>query len=101
MATDRAFGDGHADVSIRLLGPDDVGNEVGVAEPFRRRGIGRALLRVLFDDARISGCVEAWVLTERDNGPALRLYDSLGGVEPPEDVVMFSFSLAEESDPDR
>jgi len=73
-------------------------NEVGVAPGHRRVGLGKELLRALFRLGRDLGCREAWVLTERDNNAAQRLYESLGGVEPPVETVMFSFVLDPEGD---
>lgn len=72
-------------------------NEVGVAEDYRRRGLGRHLLTALFALGRELGCREAWVLTERTNPEAIGLYRSLGGVEPAVETVMFSFSIEEPS----
>lgn len=68
-------------------------NEVGVAPTHQRRGIGTRLLLALCDLARDLGCKEAWVLTNRSNGAAMRLYQSLHATEPDDDVVLFSFSL--------
>ena len=68
-------------------------NEVGVAPTHQRRGIGTRLLLALFDLARDLGCKEAWVLTNRSNVAAMRLYQSLHATEPDDDVVLFSFSL--------
>src|SRR5262249_16957237 len=42
-------------------------NEVGVAETHQGRGLGKRLLRAVFDVARGLGCAEAWVLTDRAN----------------------------------
>ena len=67
-------------------------NEVGVAESHRRQGLAAAVLRALFDAGRRHGCGEAWVLTDRSNDAAMRLYASLGA-EPPDDAVMFTFDL--------
>jgi GNAT superfamily N-acetyltransferase len=67
-------------------------NEVGVADSHLRRGIASALLRAMFDHARKLGCVEAWVLTDRDNAPAMKLYGSVGGTAS--DQMMFSFDLS-------
>jgi ribosomal protein S18 acetylase RimI-like enzyme len=47
--------------------------------------------------ARELGCHEAWVLTEGDNAPALRLYTSLGGERAPQDTVLFAFRLDADS----
>jgi GNAT superfamily N-acetyltransferase len=66
-------------------------NEMGVASTHRGRGIGKAILQRLLDHARGLGCAEAWVLTERSNQDAMRLYARSGGVERPTDQVMFTF----------
>lgn len=68
-------------------------NEVSVAESHRGRGLAKRILGALLEAGRALGCSEAWVLTERDNTPAMRLYASMGGVEAPKDAVMFSFFL--------
>jgi ribosomal protein S18 acetylase RimI-like enzyme len=68
-------------------------NEVGVAPDHRGRGIGERLLRAMLHHGRQLGCREAWVLAERDNEPAMRLYGSVGGIRSAGDPVMFSFDL--------
>lgn len=68
-------------------------NEIGVAPTHQRRGIGKALLQAMLDLARQSGCTEAWILTERDNRPAMAMYTSAGGAEASPDPVMFTFKL--------
>lgn len=67
-------------------------NEVGVAPPYRRRGVGRRLLRAMLDHARAIGCVEAWLATEKDNVAARQLYESLGG--DGEQQVIYTFALS-------
>jgi aminoglycoside 6'-N-acetyltransferase I len=64
-------------------------DEVDVAVPHRRRGVGRALMERFLRLARQEGCGELWLGTERDNGPALALYRGLGGDE--DDFVGFNF----------
>ena len=66
-------------------------NEVGVAPGHQGRGIGRALMRSLFELARTLECKEAWVLAEGSNEGAQRFYTALGG--EPSSAVMFSFRL--------
>jgi aminoglycoside 6'-N-acetyltransferase I len=70
-------------------------NEIGVAPTHRRYGIGRQLLDALLAHGRALGCIEGWVLTERDNEAAQNLYESLGGVQPSHAPVMFAFHLGE------
>jgi aminoglycoside 6'-N-acetyltransferase I len=68
-------------------------NEVGVATTHQRRGLGTHLLRSLFAAARGLGCAEAWVLTDRANTAAMRLYAVAGRAAAPTDHVMFTFRL--------
>ncbi len=68
-------------------------NEVGVADGYRGQGIGGAVMRETLDVGRRLGCEEAWVLTERSNEAAMRLYASNGGEAAPQDAVMFTFHL--------
>lgn len=69
-------------------------NEVSVAASHRRRGLAKQMLAAMFEHARSRGCRQAWVLTERSNAAALNLYQAAGGVEPPDEVVMFEFQIA-------
>jgi ribosomal protein S18 acetylase RimI-like enzyme len=68
-------------------------NEVGVAATHRRRGLGTRLLHSVFAVARGLGCTEAWVLTDRANTAAMRLYTAAGSTGAPTDHVMFTFRL--------
>jgi aminoglycoside 6'-N-acetyltransferase I len=68
-------------------------NEVGVAATHQGRSLGTQLLRALFAVARELGCAEAWVLTDRANTAAMRLYAAAGNAEMPTDHVMFTFRL--------
>ena len=72
-------------------------NEVGVAPAYRARGIGRAVVRKLLDHAKTLGCREAWVLTDRGNEAAMRLYASMQEAQPPGDQEMFTFVLEREA----
>ncbi|MDQ0930673.1 GNAT family N-acetyltransferase [Streptomyces turgidiscabies] len=53
--------------------------ELGVAESYRRRGIGRALVRRLAELSREVDCHGMWVLVDTDNDVALATYRSAGG----------------------
>jgi aminoglycoside 6'-N-acetyltransferase I len=68
-------------------------NEVGVVPKHQGKGIGRLLLASLFDSARSVGCRQAWVLTDRSNARACKLYRSLGGQEASRRPVMFEFRI--------
>lgn len=68
-------------------------NEVGVAPTHQRQGLARKLMEAVLTEASRLGCSIAWVLTNRNNAAAMRLYEACGGVEAPEDAVMFEFKL--------
>jgi ribosomal protein S18 acetylase RimI-like enzyme len=70
-------------------------NEVSVAETHRRQGLGKRLMNAVFEVARELGCTEAWVLTDRENTAAMKLYSAVGNPETPSDHVMFTFRLEE------
>jgi ribosomal protein S18 acetylase RimI-like enzyme len=61
--------------------------EVDVAEEYRRRGIGAALMRELARLARERSIRHGWVLTDRSNEAAMALYESVGGVRPHEETM--------------
>lgn len=71
-------------------------NEVGVAENYRRQGLGKRLINAVFEIARKLGCHEAWVLTERENIAAMNLYSAVGNGSKQSDCVMFTFNLEAE-----
>ena len=64
-------------------------NEVGVAAAWRRQGIARRLLTEVQRLAASLHCGEVWVLTERDNIPAMSLYASVPEARQ-DDAVMFT-----------
>ena len=66
-------------------------NEIGVAPPYRRRGIGTRLLEALFAHGRAIGCREAWLGTEESNLAARRLYAKVRGRE--EAMVYVTFAI--------
>lgn len=68
-------------------------NEVGVAPTHQGKGIGKMLMQRTLEEAKRSGCSEAWVLTDRGNQAAMALYKSAGGIEDVPDSTMFTFEL--------
>jgi aminoglycoside 3-N-acetyltransferase I len=65
--------------------------DLGVEEEYRRRGIATRLMRELESIARERGIRTGFVLTEAANDAAMALYESLGGVRPNDDDVMWDF----------
>jgi len=69
-------------------------NEVSVTSSRQRQGIGKAILKEILQVGKELGCKNAWVLTNRSNKPAHRLYQSTGGKIGSDDTVMFEFNIA-------
>jgi ribosomal protein S18 acetylase RimI-like enzyme len=67
--------------------------ELAVAELFRSRGVGRALVAALAEVGRERGCYGMWVLTDDGNPAALRAYAAAGGVREQPDSVLFSWTF--------
>lgn len=66
-------------------------NEVGVAAPHQGRGIAKAIMKEMLRLGKGLGCVNAWVLTDRNNTAAVGLYKSVGGNFSEEETVMYEF----------
>ncbi len=62
--------------------------ELGVDEPARRRGIGRALVAALESLARRRDCRGMYTLADDENGPARATYASAGGRETARPVMI-------------
>jgi aminoglycoside 3-N-acetyltransferase I len=64
--------------------------DLAVAAPFRRRGIGRALLQFLVERGLVGDAFDIFVLAEADDDEAIAFYRAVGGV--PASAVMFTFA---------
>lgn len=53
-------------------------DEIDVIEKWRQNGIAKAILAKILEMAKIWGCEEYWLGTEKDNIAARRLYESNG-----------------------
>jgi ribosomal protein S18 acetylase RimI-like enzyme len=70
--------------------------ELGVEEPFRQRGVAKALVSALRDLARERGCYGMWVVTGEGNAAALGAYGGVGAV-PEAGQVVLAWTLDEEA----
>jgi GNAT superfamily N-acetyltransferase len=67
--------------------------ELSVEEPFRRNGIGRALVQELGALARGIGCYGMWVVTDEENVAARATYERSGATAEASQVVeVWTFS---------
>ena len=78
----------HGDPSILFV------YEIDVAEAWRRRGLGTALMRQVEHVARQRGIRTGFVLTNASNEPAMAFYRSLGAERPNDDDVMWDLDYA-------
>ncbi|WP_273568277.1 GNAT family N-acetyltransferase [Maribacter halichondriae] len=67
-------------------------NEVGVVESFQNQGIGRKLVKYLWEYAKKLGCVYAWVGTEKSNITAQKCYLAAGAELDEEPFLLFEFN---------
>ncbi len=65
--------------------------EVDVAEGFRQRGVGAALMREFGRACKFRGAPKHWLISDHGNEAAMRLYESVGGVLSKGNEAMFSF----------
>ncbi|MDQ2870753.1 MAG: GNAT family N-acetyltransferase [Acidobacteriota bacterium] len=65
--------------------------EIGVAEPWRGRGLAKALIHEITELARGEGMFEAFVLTSRGNEAAQQLYARTGGIVEDESAMLFVY----------
>jgi ribosomal protein S18 acetylase RimI-like enzyme len=70
--------------------------EVEVREGCRRRGAATKLFAELERIVRDRGIRRAFVLAAAGNEPAMRLYESVGGVRPYDDDVMWRFEYTDD-----
>jgi ribosomal protein S18 acetylase RimI-like enzyme len=67
--------------------------EIGVVEPARRRGVGRALLTAFRDLALREGHRKMWLFTDEGNQAAKALYEATGGQPSPHDDAGYWWQL--------
>jgi len=67
--------------------------DIGVDEPFRRRGVATALIKSLLQDCRERGFEEAFVLTDPANEAAVHLYRSTGALTETNADRLFVYPL--------
>jgi ribosomal protein S18 acetylase RimI-like enzyme len=66
-------------------------NEVGVSPLHQRRGIGRALVEALLDEARRRGCTFAWLGTDLTNVGGNACFSKVPGVEPAQPFNLYEW----------
>jgi aminoglycoside 3-N-acetyltransferase I len=67
--------------------------DIEVIEAHRRKGIGKLLMRTMFDHLKSLGILEVWLGTGADNVEAQELYRAMGGVRSDEVFCDYTFRL--------
>lgn len=79
--------------SVLCTGGESAEIAVFVHQDYRGRGLGRALLKAMIEEAKRLGVRRVWGIAEFDNIPMLRLAYSLG-FTPGEDPREFSLDMS-------
>ena len=69
--------------------------EIGVHPDYRRKGIGKSLINEVKKWAIEVNAAEIWVLTEKTNPIAMKLYQSVGGIEESPGTIMYVYKTNE------
>lgn len=67
--------------------------EIDVSEQFRQKGIAKQLVKRFLDIAKLADASEVWVLTNKSNQAAMRLYESTGAILQNPDDAMLVYKL--------
>ena len=67
--------------------------EMGVGQDYRKKGIGKALIEECKIWAKEIGADEVWVLTEKDNIPAMAMYQATGAKEEASGTIMWVYKI--------
>lgn len=67
--------------------------EIEVLEPYRRQGIGRALMGEIKRRSRQMGCLKLFLITNASNATAMAMYESTGAHRSAGDDVLFTYDL--------
>ena len=73
--------------------------EIDVLRECRNRGIGKALIERFIREAQDAGAFEVWVLTNRSNEAAMKMYARCGLRQQHRDDVMLSLMLNKKGNP--
>ncbi|MDD2391069.1 MAG: GNAT family N-acetyltransferase [Desulfobacterales bacterium] len=68
-------------------------NELCVAPAYRRRGIGKRLVKAMLEFGRLNDFSRAWALTGKSNTATIRLFKSAGGRQRTDAGTVFTFEL--------
>lgn len=68
-------------------------HEIGVNEDSRRKGIGKKLLKALKNICTENDFMKLFLITNKSNRPAVRLYESLDGETDSDDDVVYTIKM--------
>ena len=67
--------------------------EIETYPAFRRKKVASKLLSFLLDIAKMQGCKEIFLLTEKDNRVAIQFYENTGGKRDLSGVELFTYHI--------
>lgn len=70
--------------------------ELGIDPSARGKGVGRTLVTARAEVASDLGCYGMWVLTDQDNGAAIRAYEAAGATTPASVPLMMSWTFTDD-----
>jgi ribosomal protein S18 acetylase RimI-like enzyme len=65
--------------------------EIGTCEPFQRQGVARSMIEFARSECERRGVEGLWVITNRSNEPACRLYEACEGFSAADDEVVYEW----------
>jgi len=66
---------------------------IDVLEKYHRLGVGKALINTLKSICTENKFMKMFVITNKSNTAAIKLYQSTGGIEQTDDDTLFSYSI--------
>lgn len=70
-------------------------HSIDVAEEYRRKGFGKTLMNKIIDDCKDNGIKECFLITNKSNVSAVKLYESVGGRLLNDDDIVYEWNFEE------
>lgn len=70
-------------------------HSIDVAEKYKRKGFGKALMNKIIEDSKELGAKECFLITNKSNVPAVKLYESARGTLLSDDDIVYEWEFKE------